>query len=124
MPPSRLLMDNGDSLTQPEVAAPEPEIVSQPASAPEPEPEPEPEPTPELEAAPLPDYLTSPDAVSKDDGAQWRFGKAPNYSNTRRVWREGTFYATRTFISRGRSMRTSSTPELIIIGQGCFEHCG
>lgn len=45
--------------------------------------------TPEPEAAPLPDYLTNPDAVSADEGAQWRFGKAPNYSNTRRVWAEG-----------------------------------
>lgn len=44
---------------------------------------------PEPEAAPLPDYLTNPDAVSADEGAQWRFGKAPNYSNTRRVWAEG-----------------------------------
>ncbi len=36
-------------------------------------------------ATSLPDYLTSPDAVSADDGVQWRFGKAPNYSNTRKV---------------------------------------
>ena len=47
-------------------------------------------PAPERAAEALPDYLTSPDAVSTDEGVQWRFGKAPNYSNTRRVWAEST----------------------------------
>lgn len=32
-----------------------------------------------------PDYLTNPDAVS-GDSANWRNGRAPDYSNTRRVW--------------------------------------
>ena len=44
---------------------------------------------PEPEPAPIPDYMTDPDAVSKDEGVEWRVGKAPNYSNTRKVWAEG-----------------------------------
>jgi hypothetical protein len=40
------------------------------------------------EAAPVfPDFFLTPDAVLKDDAA-WRFGKAPDYSNTRRVFAE------------------------------------
>lgn len=43
------------------------------------------------EAAPpaLPDYLISPNAVFQDQGVQWRYGKAPDYSKTRKVWEEG-----------------------------------
>lgn len=40
----------------------------------------------EPEAPALPDYLTDPDAVMKDAGATWRYGKPPDYSNTRKVW--------------------------------------
>jgi hypothetical protein len=58
-------MAEDNSYDQPDVAAPEP--------AP----------------APIPDYMTDPDAVSKDEGVEWRFGKAPNYSNTRKVWAQG-----------------------------------
>ena len=43
----------------------------------------------DTETALLPDYLTNPNAVSTDADVQWRFGKAPNYANTRRVWAEG-----------------------------------
>ncbi|RYP63010.1 hypothetical protein DL771_009465 [Monosporascus sp. 5C6A] len=32
------------------------------------------------------DYLSDPDAVTKDSNATWRYGKAPNYSKTREVW--------------------------------------
>ncbi|KAL9601186.1 MAG: hypothetical protein Q9219_002686 [cf. Caloplaca sp. 3 TL-2023] len=45
-----------------------------------------------LEPAPapapaLPDYLLDPNAVLKD-AAEWRYGKPPDYSNTRKVWQE------------------------------------
>ena len=33
----------------------------------------------------LPDILTDPNAVLKDSAA-WRYGRAPDYSNTRAVW--------------------------------------
>ncbi|KAF2172393.1 hypothetical protein M409DRAFT_17627 [Zasmidium cellare ATCC 36951] len=35
------------------------------------------------------DYLASPNAVFKDEGVQWRYGRAPDYSKTRKVWEEG-----------------------------------
>ena len=45
---------------------------------------------PPAEAAPaVPDYLASPNAVFSDEGVQWRYGKAPDYSKTRKVWEEG-----------------------------------
>lgn len=37
----------------------------------------------------LPDYVLSPNAVFNDDGVQWRYGRAPDYSKTRKVWEEG-----------------------------------
>ncbi|KAH9837490.1 hypothetical protein Tdes44962_MAKER01846 [Teratosphaeria destructans] len=37
----------------------------------------------------IPDYLASPNAVFADQGVQWRYGKAPDYSKTRKVWEEG-----------------------------------
>lgn len=39
----------------------------------------------------VPDYLASPNAVFKDEGVQWRYGRAPDYSKTRKVWEEGEF---------------------------------
>ncbi|EMC94675.1 hypothetical protein BAUCODRAFT_555502 [Baudoinia panamericana UAMH 10762] len=45
---------------------------------------------PPAEPAPaLPDYVTSPNAVFADEGVEWRYGKAPDYSKTRKVWEEG-----------------------------------
>ncbi|KAK6432219.1 hypothetical protein LTR95_011614 [Oleoguttula sp. CCFEE 5521] len=45
---------------------------------------------PPAEAAPgVPDYLASPNAVFDDEGVQWRYGKAPDYSKTRKVWEDG-----------------------------------
>lgn len=44
-------------------------------------------------AAALPDYLASPNAVFADEGVQWRYGKAPDYSKTRKVWEEGMLSA-------------------------------
>lgn len=44
---------------------------------------------PAQEPAPgLPDYLTDPDAVLKDHDANWRYGRAPDYSKTRKVFAE------------------------------------
>ncbi|KAF2223283.1 hypothetical protein BDZ85DRAFT_197707 [Elsinoe ampelina] len=44
---------------------------------------------PPAEAAPaLPDYLTTPNATLGDKDANWRYGKAPDYSKTRKVWEE------------------------------------
>lgn len=37
----------------------------------------------------VPDYLATPNAVFGDEGVQWRYGKAPDYSKTRKVWAEG-----------------------------------
>ncbi|OCL13921.1 hypothetical protein AOQ84DRAFT_264223, partial [Glonium stellatum] len=36
----------------------------------------------------LPDYLRDPNAVLKDRNATWRYGRAPDYSNTRKVYEE------------------------------------
>jgi hypothetical protein len=42
-----------------------------------------------VESAPgLPDYLLDPNAVLKDESAKWRYGQAPDYSNTRKVYNE------------------------------------
>jgi len=40
------------------------------------------------EAPALPDYLLNPNAVLGDDTAEWRYGKAPDYSNTRKVYEQ------------------------------------
>jgi hypothetical protein len=50
---------------------------------------------PAQEAAPaLPDYLTNPDAVLGDKDAKWRYGRAPDYSKTRKVFAESKFLRT------------------------------
>ncbi|KAK8166320.1 putative pathogen-related protein [Phyllosticta citrichinensis] len=36
----------------------------------------------------LPDYLTDPDAVLKDQDVKWRYGRAPDYSKTRKMYAE------------------------------------
>lgn len=41
-------------------------------------------------AAGLPDYVTDPDAVLKDQ-AHWRYGRAPDYTKTRKVYAESTY---------------------------------
>jgi hypothetical protein len=44
---------------------------------------------PAQEAAPaLPDYLTNPDATLGDKDAKWRYGRAPDYSKTRKMFAE------------------------------------
>ena len=42
-------------------------------------------------ATALPDYLTSPNATLGDT-ANWRYGKAPDYSNTRAVYEKSESY--------------------------------
>jgi hypothetical protein len=42
---------------------------------------------PPVETPSLPDYLLNPNAVLKDD-ANWRYGRAPDYSNTRKVYEQ------------------------------------
>jgi hypothetical protein len=37
----------------------------------------------------IPDYLADPNAVFSDEGVQWRYGRAPDYTKTRKVWAEG-----------------------------------
>lgn len=51
------------------------------------------EPAPAL----IPDYCLSPNAVFADQGVQWRYGRAPDYTNTRGVWAEGTINRKRQF---------------------------
>ncbi|KAF8855554.1 hypothetical protein BDZ45DRAFT_500285 [Acephala macrosclerotiorum] len=41
---------------------------------------------PPAETPSLPDYLLDPNATLKDDSAKWRYGKAPDYTNTRKVY--------------------------------------
>ncbi|RDW84443.1 hypothetical protein BP6252_02033 [Coleophoma cylindrospora] len=36
----------------------------------------------------LPDYVLDPNAVLKDDSASWRYKRAPDYTNTRKVYEE------------------------------------
>ncbi|KEQ64591.1 uncharacterized protein M437DRAFT_14706, partial [Aureobasidium melanogenum CBS 110374] len=36
----------------------------------------------------IPDYLADPDAVLKDTQSKWRYGRAPDYSKTRKVYAE------------------------------------
>ncbi|KAK4448847.1 hypothetical protein QBC34DRAFT_100336 [Podospora aff. communis PSN243] len=36
----------------------------------------------------LPDYVLDHNAVTKDEGVNWRHGRAPDYTNTRKVWAE------------------------------------
>ncbi|KAH9214439.1 hypothetical protein DL95DRAFT_435921 [Leptodontidium sp. 2 PMI_412] len=43
---------------------------------------------PPTEAPGLPDYLLDPNATLKDDTAKWRYGQAPDYSNTRKVYEQ------------------------------------
>jgi hypothetical protein len=42
----------------------------------------------ESEATGLPDYMTDPDAVLRDLNCQWRYGRPPDYSKTRRFFEE------------------------------------
>ena len=35
----------------------------------------------------VPDYMLDPNAITKDN-VTWRYGKPPDYSNTRRIYQE------------------------------------
>ena len=39
----------------------------------------------------LPDYVLDPNAVMKDDSAKWRYGRAPDYTKTRKMWSESEY---------------------------------
>ena len=42
----------------------------------------------QTETAPsVPDYMLDPNAIVKDN-VTWRYGKSPDYSNTRRIYQE------------------------------------
>ncbi|KAB2570544.1 Translation initiation factor IF-2 [Lasiodiplodia theobromae] len=43
---------------------------------------------PEQDHAAMPDYLADADAVLKDQGVKWRYGRPPDYSKTRKVYAE------------------------------------
>ncbi|KAH8674519.1 hypothetical protein BGZ60DRAFT_404175 [Tricladium varicosporioides] len=43
---------------------------------------------PPAEPVGLPDYLLDPDATLKDASANWRYGRAPDYTKTRKVFNE------------------------------------
>ena len=46
---------------------------------------------PPTETSALPDYLLDPNATLKDESAEWRYGKAPDYSNTRKVYEQSKY---------------------------------
>ncbi|EJT75113.1 hypothetical protein GGTG_08951 [Gaeumannomyces tritici R3-111a-1] len=56
----------------------------------------------ETETPGLPDYVTDENAVLKDE-ANWRYGKAPDYSKTRGVWKD----------SKKMSHTAGSLPDLV-----------
>ncbi|KAK6078837.1 pathogen-related protein [Seiridium cupressi] len=51
----------------------------------------------------LPDYVLDDNAVMKDDNAKWRYGKAPDYTKTRQIWRD----------SKRMSHEAQSLPDLV-----------
>ncbi|KAF2741147.1 hypothetical protein EJ04DRAFT_530737 [Polyplosphaeria fusca] len=51
----------------------------------------------------LPDYLSDPNAVLKDSSAKWRYGRAPDYSKTRKMFEE----------TKSKSHEAGSLPELV-----------
>ncbi|KAF1358958.1 hypothetical protein EJ07DRAFT_179103 [Lizonia empirigonia] len=59
--------------------------------------------TQEPAPAALPDYLTDPDAVLKVKEVKWRYGRAPDYSKTRKVFSE----------TKQKSHEAGSLPELV-----------
>lgn len=40
----------------------------------------------------LPDYVLDPNACLKDKVGSWRYGRAPDYTKTRQVWAQSTFF--------------------------------
>lgn len=75
---------------------------------------------PVLEPAPaLPDYLTNPDAVLGDKDAKWRYGRAPDYSKTRKVFAESKSFcptyqdSTNTSSAKQMTHTAGSLPDLV-----------
>jgi hypothetical protein len=64
--------------------------------------------TPATETPGLPDYVLDPNAVLKDTAA-WRYGQAPDYSNTRKVFEASTFIPSSSTRSISHSSRTAKT---------------
>jgi len=58
-------------------------------------------PTEPAPAPAVPDYLASPNAVFGDEGVKWRYGRAPDYSKTRKVWEEGKHPSSMTLLTHG-----------------------
>lgn len=58
---------------------------------------------PPTDASALPDYLLDPNAVLKDGSANWRYGQAPDYSKTRKVYDE----------TKTKSHEAASLPNLV-----------
>lgn len=59
-------------------------------------------PTEPAPAPAVPDYLASPNAVFGDEGVKWRYGRAPDYSKTRKVWEESKHPSSMTLLTHGR----------------------
>lgn len=68
----------------------------------------------------VPDYLASPNAVLGDQIGSWRYGKAPDYTNTRKVWEESeSFQQSEEFLlstlhsAKQMSHTAGSLPQLV-----------
>lgn len=61
-------------------------------------------PTEPVPAPAVPDYLASPNAVFGDEGVKWRYGRAPDYSKTRKVWEESKHPSSMTLLIHGRGI--------------------
>ncbi|KAK4123114.1 hypothetical protein N657DRAFT_634316 [Parathielavia appendiculata] len=59
--------------------------------------------TAETETPGLPDYVLDADAVLKDIDVNWRHGRAPDYSKTRKIWSE----------TKRSSHQAGSLPDLV-----------
>lgn len=65
-------------------------------------------------AAPdLPDHLVNPNAVIVDEGVEWRYGKPPDYSKTRKEWARSKCLMTSSRYHRQAAMPASQHPLLL-----------
>lgn len=60
----------------------------------------------EKETFPLPDYLTDPNAVLGDKVNSWRYGKPPDYSNTRKVQADSVYSSSILLVGIGNEKRS------------------
>ena len=56
----------------------------------------------------IPDYLADPDAVLKDTQSKWRYGRAPDYSKTRKVYAESEYSSLSLFSAHKHSPCTTT----------------